>query len=1057
MFRCIGFQSNKQNLQTASVAPVTGPISMTKLIFSTLIQNKFSSPASCPIIQKPQGPGSSSAAMDLGEQQWGIFGRTFSPAVVMLGTLLYPGVGAAQVIPDATLQFESSVVDVTTNGSSATYTITSGAARGSNLFHSFKQFSVPAGNIATFANADTIDNIIVRVTGGNVSTLEGGIQARGRANLFLLNPAGIVVGPNAQLDIGGSFLGSTGQGLRFDNGFVYGTAAAETPPLLTISAPIGLVVGNAPGPIGITGLGDAAPSGLSVPEGQTLALVGSNVSLTGARLTAPAGRLEIGSVNAAGDLSLAPDPSGFDVGFAGVNSFGDIQIADQSILDASGRAGGAIQLQGREVALAGQSALISDTLGDLDGRGIQIIADSFRLLDGSFAGTATLGTGASGDIDITAAEDIEILGTSSLNYKLVEFNVFLGTRQITNRQIGGIVATTNAPGQTGDISLNAQRILLDAGVLVSTESFGPGNSGDIAMTATASLHLRWSGILAGSRVSGIPLLTPDGIATGLSTSGIPAGGGGNIEVNTPRLMVENGSVIASGTLSDQASGNVSINAPESVTLKGSFAPFLFPTSITTISIGGRGAAGDVQIETGRLSLQDGSLIFADSGARSIVGNITFGGPAGNVTINATDSIDIAGGQPVAKVLVTSNIRARTFSDAPAGTIQITTPNLTLRDGGLISSATQNSGAGGAINIDAQNIVISGIGNGNFDTFSGIIASSGVETQIAFLTGEMESVPASGTGGNIILNTTHLAVQDTARISVGSFGSGVAGNLEITAEAIRLGNRGTLTATTTSDGGGNVTLTANTLTLDNGSITASSDRGNGGNLSFNLQDVLLLRNGSLISTEAGTAAAGGNGGDITLNLPNGLIVAVPVENSDIRANAFAGNGGNVGVTARSLLGIAFRPGLLDTPLSDITASSRFGRSGTVTINELFSNFSADVVDLPTETAPPTLAQGCRARGSQTGSFVISGRGGLPTNPADLLSADTIWQDLAPLPQLEDGNHSEQSDMITPFPRSAVTPLVEAQSWTRTEDGKVIFLAESTARADHFIPIDDCKIY
>ena len=350
-------------------------------------------------------------------------------------------------------------------------------------------------------------------------------------------------------------------------------------------------------------------------------------------------------------------------------------------------------------------------------------------------------------------------------------------------------------------------------------------------------------------------------------------------------------------------------------------------------------------------------------------------------------------------------------------------------------------------------MISGAGNDDPDSISGIFANSGVETQVAFVTGGIESVPASGTGGSITIDTANLTMQDRAVITVGSFDSGAAGNLDITSDVIRISGGGRLIATTTSDGGGNIILTADTLALDGGSITASSDSGDGGNLTFNLGNLLLLRNQSLISTEAGTARAGGNGGDITLNLPNGFIVAVPIENSDIRANAFEGDGGSVNVTARSLIGIEFRPDVLDTPLSDITASSRFGNSGTVTINELAPDIAQDDGTLPTETAPTALAQGCRAQGSQAGSFVVTGRGGLPTNPTDPLTADSVWQDLAPIPLSENTTDrtsaTPSSEMSTP-----AAPMVEAQSWTRADDGTVMLLADATAAPDHFVSRVNC---
>ncbi|MEL6463305.1 MAG: hypothetical protein AAFQ91_34725, partial [Cyanobacteria bacterium J06621_15] len=141
--------------------------------------------------------------------------------------------------------------------------------------------------------------------------------------------------------------------------------------------------------------------------------------------------------------------------------------------------------------------------------------------------------------------------------------------------------------------------------------------------------------------------------------------------------------------------------------------------------------------------------------------------------------------------------------------------------------------------------------------------------------------------------------------------------------------------------GDITLQADNLQLNNGFIAAITNTTQGGNINLQLGELLLLRNNSQISTTAGFAQAGGNGGNITINSP--FIVAVPKENSDITANASFGNGGNVDITSQGIFGITPRSQL--TPQSDITASSETGIQGTINITNPEIDPNQGVIELP----------------------------------------------------------------------------------------------------------------
>lgn len=212
--------------------------------------------------------------------------------------------------------------------------------------------------------------------------------------------------------------------------------------------------------------------------------------------------------------------------------------------------------------------------------------------------------------------------------------------------------------------------------------------------------------------------------------------------------------------------------------------------------------------------------------------------------------------------------------------------------------------------------------------------------------------------------------------------------------------------------GNLEINANSVRLDNQvGITALTQSGQGGNIKINSRDLLLMRRNSQISTSAGNAQASGDGGQIDIN--TNFLVAPPLENSDITANAFEGKGGNVNITASAIFGLVPRSReelqtLLGTDKpnelnparllsNDITAISQTNPSlsGQVTFNTPDVDPGNGLVELPAELTDVSnlIAQGCSETvGPQASKFIITGRGGLPEDPSKPLNAETIWTDL-----------------------------------------------------------------
>ena len=251
-------------------------------------------------------------------------------------------ISLAQVTSDGTVNTQ-----VTQNGNVAE--ITGGESRGGNLFHSFQDFSVPTGNEASFNNANDISNIFSRVTGGNISNINGVIRANGSANLFLINPAGIIFGKGARLDIGGSFLGSTSSSILFEDG-EFSAADLENPPLLTINAPIGFGFRDNPRDIinRSTVQNSAGETvGLEVLPGNNITLLGGNISFEAGNITARSGRIELGSLSQAGTVGISEDGS---LNFSENIARGDINLNNAADIDVRGN-GGQINLNARNFVI----------------------------------------------------------------------------------------------------------------------------------------------------------------------------------------------------------------------------------------------------------------------------------------------------------------------------------------------------------------------------------------------------------------------------------------------------------------------------------------------------------------------------------------------------------------------------------------------------------------------------------------------------------------------------------------------------------------------------------
>ncbi|WP_017301782.1 filamentous hemagglutinin N-terminal domain-containing protein [Nodosilinea nodulosa] len=988
---------------------------------------------------------------------------------IVLGVLELSQPIAAQVISDDTLPVgERSQVSGDPN-----FQIDGGARRGGNLFHSFSQFSVPDGGSAYFNNATDVQNILTRVTGASASTIDGLIQANGTANLFFLNPNGILFGPNGALDIGGSFVATTANAIGFPNGEVFSSDAAQPLPsqLLTVN-PNALFFNQMPQPIVNQSTFD--DSGLQVPLRQNLLLVGGPVVLDDGRLASPGSYVDIGSVGGAGTIGLVTALDDWQLTFPDSIARADVSLINDSRITLLADEGGSAAIAARNVTLSDESRIRvgidggSGFVGAQTG-GIQIDAtESVNLLNNATARIEVLpgGTGNVGDMTITTGS-LFLEGNSRLiaatSGQGDVGRVIINARDavsFNDSYVLGVVQT-NAIGNTGGIAITTGTLTFAEGGVLDFSTRGQGNAGSVIIDAR-------------DRVS-IDGENPTGdYASTIFTQVEPGatGQGGDVTITTGSLFLTNGGAVnTANTGGTGNAGRVVINASDSVQIRGAAPIFTENISgvFTSATEGSTGSGGDVAITTG-------SLTVADRGR--IITNAEGQGNAGNIKIQSGGTVSFDGGDVISTLdpgavgrggdiditarslsaINNAQLSASTSGDGDAGNITVSADRVGVNSGGRLLTTTSSSGRAGDITVDTPDLQLSGATSGLFagTTNTGPAGNltiqprgNGQNVRVTLQDGAQisASTSSSGQGGALTIAAPESITLTGAGsiIAAGTEGSGAGGNLTLLTDTLNIQNQAEVTVSSAGTGSaGSLFAEANRIFLDQqGSIRADTT-GGGGNVNLR-SPLIVLRNGSNITTNAtGSDIPGGN-----VAIDTQFLVAVPGENSDISANSEDFRGGNVSINAFEIFGIQPRPSL--TPLSDITATGATSSlSGAIAVTTAGVDFTSGLVALPTDLIDPSrlIAQGCPA--SQGNSFVVTGRGGLPPNPEQQLDDDADWQDrrrlVARSASLPEPNLSPVNVSMS-HGRPSTPPLIEATALQIAPNGAVRLVAPDAATAAH----------
>ncbi len=808
-----------------------------------------------------------------------------------------------------------------------------GVRLGSNLFDSFQQFNIGTGQTATFTGPTGIANVISRVTGPGASNIDGTLGSTiPGANVYLINPNGVVFGPHAELDVKGSFTATTANKLDLKGHGVY-QATRPAASKLTSAPPAAFgFLGKAPAAIKVNG------SQLAVHAGKTVSLVSGPLKVTGdATVSAPAGRINAVSVASAGKVSINPgQPAGAIVASKGM-AFGSMNISDDSSLDTSdggytvdaqGRGGGTIDLRAGELTMD-HGFLEALVQGDANGRDIDVqVSGNMTMTHLSDIDASSSSGGRAGDVSIQAG----------------------GTLSLSGESANGVYATSIATsafstGDAGELTVKAGNLSLSSRSFLNTGTESSGAGGDLTVDVTGAVQLRSGGTIVAEGLSGssgaagdlsinagtISLVGEDPIVHSQSFIGarsLGTGAPGELFIDTGTLTVGDHGEIDITTYSRANGGTSFIDASNMIDVR--YGGIVGDDSYSS------GNGGTLSISTGSLFvngvIQADALDTGKGGTVTIASNSLLLGGAGTImtdTFSQADGGDLhldISGDAVIEGTIDADVgdyRSSTIpgvaatnkkSSGHGGLLDIAAGNLTITGGeGAVTADTYSTsgagkGHGGDVDISVAgsvNVVNTGyISADSYGTGDGgsVHIQSG-SLLVAFGTDTYESAistdaNARGNGGQVVIGTNSLTVGTTGYIAADTFSHGNGGDLSIDVSGTAT-IRGSISTDVGEEGddddpgvkalnlastgnGGRLSLSAGNLVLDAGTVTANTysiagpDLGRGGDVQVRASGSIQVLDIGEISTSSYASGAGGN---LQIDAPRILISGSEADASD----------------------------------------------------------------------------------------------------------------------------------------------------------------------------------